>query len=74
MKTDAVKTPAKSPAILWSPMLKTEPGVEERVTDEDRTTMPTEQTSTEFLTMCHQVGVSPPSGEAVAPDWEHLGG
>ena len=48
--------------------------VEDRVTDDDRMTMPTEETSFEFLSPRREVGVSPPSAEALAPDWEHLGG
>lgn len=49
-------------------------GIEELVTDDDRLTMPTEETSYEFLPPRREVGVSPPSAEALEPDWEHLGG
>ena len=49
-------------------------GVEDRVTDEDRDTLPTEFTSEEQDGPTRLAGVSPPNAEAICPDWEHLGG
>ncbi len=49
--------------------------IEARVTDEDRDTLPTEDTSEACdVPVRNRVGVSPPSAEALCPDWDHLGG